>query len=303
MSKTYDTIVIGAGPAGLSAAIYLGRFLRSVLVIDDGDGRSTYPQVNENYLGFPDGIVAVDLRKLGKKQAEKFGAEFTNDEITDITGKFGAFAVTGKNTYHAKTILLATGVTDKFPLFENSGEYIGKSIFWCITCDGHRAINKKTIVIGNDDDAAQNSLQLLNYTKHLTLLTNNDKGEISISQKKKELLKKHGINLIEASIVNVEGKEGVISRVDIDNGKTLSAELLFNSQGSNPNSALAFKLDLKKTANGFIVVDTNQKTSKEGVYAAGDVTAGHSHQILAAAHEGSIAAETINYDLYEDYQK
>ena len=73
MNSVFDCAIIGGGPAGLSAAIYLGRFLRSVLVIDDGEGRSTYPQINENYLGFPDGIAATDLRKLGKKQAEKFG--------------------------------------------------------------------------------------------------------------------------------------------------------------------------------------------------------------------------------------
>src|SRR5260221_14417402 len=122
--KIYDTIIIGGGPAGLSAAIYLGRFLRSVLVIDDGDGRSTYPQINENYLGFPDGIAAIELRKLGKRQAEKFGTEFVSDEVEHIEGEFGKFIVKAKEEYQAKTVIIATGVTDKFPLFENSREYI-----------------------------------------------------------------------------------------------------------------------------------------------------------------------------------
>jgi len=206
--QIYDTIIIGGGPAGLSAAIYLGRFLRSVLVIDDGDGRSTYQQINENYLGFPDGIAATELRKLGKKQAEKFGAEFVSEEVHDIEGSFGSFIVKGEKEYHAKTIILATGVTDKFPLFENSKEYIGKSIFWCITCDGFQAKDKKVVVIGNDDEAASNSLELLNYTKHLTLLTNNDKGESNISDEHKRLLERHHIAIIESCLVNVEGSDG-----------------------------------------------------------------------------------------------
>ncbi len=301
--KKYDTIIVGAGPAGLSAAIYLGRFRREVLVIDDDDGRSTYSQINDNYLGFPNGIAASDLRKLGKKQAEKFNVEFAKDEITNIQGEKDNLTIYGDKTYLAKTLVLATGVTDKFPLFENSKEFIGKSMFWCITCDGFRAINQRTIVVGNDDEAATNCLDLLNYTKHLTLLTNNDKGEESISPQKKAILKKHGIPIVEACIVNVEGEDGMIFSVNIDNGSSIPASLIFNYQGSTPNCSLAFKLNLKCTAKGFIIVDKTQKTSKEGVYAVGDVSTGHSHQIVAAVCEGGIAAEAINYELYEDFQK
>lgn len=301
--QQYDTVIIGGGPAGLSAAIYLGRFLRSVLVIDDGDGRSTYPQINENYLGFPDGIAARELRNLGKKQAEKFGAEFVSDEVKDIEGEFGNFTITGKETYKAKTIVIATGVTDKFPLFENSHEYIGKSIFWCITCDGFRAIDKKVIVIGNDDDAASNCLELLNYTKELTLVTNNDKGESNISHEHRKAFEKHNIPVIEACLVNVEGVNGMMSKVDLDNGEALPVDLIFSNQGSNPNSSLAFKLQLEHSKTGFIIVDHTQKASMKGVYAAGDVSTGHSHQVVAAACEGSAAAEAINYELYEDFQK
>jgi thioredoxin reductase (NADPH) len=301
--KKYDTIIIGGGPAGLSAAIYLGRFLRSVLVLDDGDGRSTYAQINENYLGFPEGIAATELRKLGKKQAEKFGAEFVTDEVTDISGEFGNFTVTGKEEYLGKTVIIATGVTDKFPLFENSSEYIGKSLFWCITCDGYKAKDKKVVVIGNDDEAASNALELLNYTKEITVLTNNDKGESNISDYHKEMFAKHTIPLIEGCLVNVEGENGFISKVNIDTGETIHAKLIFSYQGSNPNSSLGFKLKLDHTKNGFIVVDHTQKTSMKGVYAAGDVSTGHSHQIVAAACEGSSAAEAINYELYEDFQK
>jgi thioredoxin reductase (NADPH) len=301
--KMYDTVIIGGGPAGLSAAIYLSRFLRSVLVIDDEDGRSTFAQINENYLGFPDGIAATELRKLGKTQAEKFGAEFMFDEVKDIEGEFGKFTVIGKEDYHAKTIIIATGVTDKFPLFENSKEYIGKSIFWCITCDGFQAKDKKVIVIGNDDEAASNALELLNYTKDITLVTNNDKGESNISDYHGELLAKHHISIIEGCLVNVEGEDGFISKVDIDTGDAIDANLIFSYQGSNPNSSLGFKLKLDHTKTGFIIVDKNQRTSMKGIYAAGDVSTGHSHQVVAAACEGACAAEAINYELYEDFQK
>ncbi|HLL60336.1 MAG TPA: NAD(P)/FAD-dependent oxidoreductase, partial [Candidatus Nitrosocosmicus sp.] len=120
--EIYDSLIIGAGPAGLSTAIYLSRFNRSVLVIDMGYGRSTSPEINENYLGFPEGIHAKDLRELGRKQAEKFGAEFIIDEIINVSKKQNFELISKKNVYQGKTLIFATGVTDLFPKFEHMRE-------------------------------------------------------------------------------------------------------------------------------------------------------------------------------------
>jgi thioredoxin reductase (NADPH) len=147
--KIYDSIIIGSGPAGLSASIYLARFNRSVLSIDKEDGRSTYQQVNENYLGFIDGIHATHLRDIGKRQAEKFGAEFIYGEVEDISNKDGTFEITGELfAYKSRTLIFATGVKDLFPEIKGIEEYIGKSLFWCITCDGCKTVGKKIIVVG-----------------------------------------------------------------------------------------------------------------------------------------------------------
>jgi thioredoxin reductase (NADPH) len=301
--KLYDCIVIGGGPAGLSAAIYLARFNRKVLIIDREDGRSTYPQVNHNYLGFPNGISALELREKGRKQAEKYNANFTFDEISEIKGKYKDFTLIGKKTYHAKTIIIASGVIDLFPIYENYKEYIGKSMFWCIACDGYKTIGKKTVIVGNNDEAAITCMQFLNYTKDLIFLTNVEESATNISTKVKNNLARYKISLIEEKIINVEGKEGMMERIDLSNGKSIEVDSLFSQQGSNPNCSLAMQLGVTLTKDGFVEADEHQRTSHAGVYAAGDVTRHYSHQVVSAAHEGAMAAETANYDLYEPHQK
>lgn len=303
MRKHYDSIIVGAGPAGLSAAIYLARYNRSVLVIDKHEGRSTYPQINENYLGFPNGIAARELREIGKKQAEKFGAVFIEDEINEISGKQGNFILKGTETYHARTVILATGVIDLFPIFENALEYVGKSMFWCITCDGHKTIGKKVVIVGNSDEAAITCMQFLNYTKDLTMVTNVEETATNISSTVRKHLLHHAIPVIETKIINAEGKDGMMHKINLGNGKDLPVDLLFSEQGCNPNCSLATQLNVKLTNDGFIETDEYQRTTVEGVYAAGDVTRQFSHQVITAAHEGAVAAESANYDMYEPYQR
>lgn len=302
-SQVYDSLIIGAGPAGLSSAIYLARFNRSVLVVDSGKGRSSYPQVNQNYLGFPDGIKAQELRKLGKKQAENYGAEFVHDEIIRLSGEQGNFTAHGTHEYRAKTIVLATGVIDKFPVFERSDEYIGKSMFWCIVCDGYIAQNKKIAFLGNNDDAAVTCLQFLNFTRDITMIANCETGGIAISEEKQQRLKDHGIPLLETSVLTAEGTDGMIERLFLANGTSLDIDLIFSFQGANPACSLAIELGIETTLDGYLKVDRDQRTSFPGIYAAGDLTRDYSHQVVAAAHEGSMAAQAINWDLYEPWQR
>src|SRR6476619_7545505 len=147
-NKVYDCAVVGAGPAGLSAALYMGRMRRSVVVIDDREGRSTWHQVNRNYLGFPDGIHATSLRELGRNQAERYGVKFCAAHAQEVsvegTDHDRLFTIdTDRGEFFGRTLILATGVSDTFPEFEGSQECIGKSMFWCIICDGYEAIDKR----------------------------------------------------------------------------------------------------------------------------------------------------------------
>src|SRR5690348_12912539 len=151
--QVYDCAIIGGGPAGLSAAVYMGRMRRSVIVIDDREGRSTWHQVNRNYLGFPDGIHASKLREVGREQVEKYDVTFLSATAKEVQAKGEGRArrfhfQTTNGAVVSRTVILATGVDDHFPDFEGSMECIGKTIFWCIICDGYETIDKRVVVLG-----------------------------------------------------------------------------------------------------------------------------------------------------------
>lgn len=304
--KTYDCVVIGGGPAGLSAAIYLARYNRSVMVIDHGEGRSTTHEINENYLGFPEGIPSKELRTLGKQQAERFGAEFTDCKIEEVRCEDDHFRTLGEgNDLRGRTLILAMGVKDKLPEFDNKDaqDYFGKSLFWCITCDGHKVRNARVAIVGADDEAATTCLQFLNFTDKLTMITNRPDGEAEIGDKKRKQLADAGIPLLEGTIGPLRGSKGMMTAVELDDGRGIELDFMFNQQGARPNSLLAKSLGVATNDDGYIKVDNEARTNVERVYAAGDVTREFAHQVVTAAHEGATAAQAANYDLYRPEQR
>ncbi len=305
--KTYDGIVIGGGPAGLSAAIYMGRFNRSVLILDKCEGRWQSREVNENYFGFPDGVPARALVFKGRQQAEKYGADFIETSVysieRDLEADFFKVMTVDNEVFLAKTVLFATGVRDHWPQFENFREYIGQSLFWCITCDGHKVINKRVGVVGANDDAAVTCLQFLQFTEQLFFITNVELGKHNISFEKQQLLKKYNIPFNEGVITGVEGEDGWMQRVILSSGETHHLDFMFSEQGGSPSSELAITLGVKTNEEKYINVNEEQRTNVPFVYAAGDVTRIHSHQIVTAAHEGAQAAQAMNYDLYSPDQR
>jgi len=306
--KSYDIIVIGGGPGGLSAAIYAARFMRSVLVIDKGDGRSKGKQINENYLGFPKGIAARRLGILGKQQAEKFGVTFTRDIILSSsckkTAKSQSFTLKGKEAvYRSKALIVATGVKDIFPTFPHSENFLGKSIFWCIMCDGWKIRDKKVLIVGFDDMAAKTCLRLLNFTKDISILINCKEEDISIKPSDMKELKKRKIDIHYGNIAKAKGKKGMLESVTTDTGEEIKTEYIFSKLGYKVQSDIAQELGAVIESKGFIKTDENQRTSVPFLYAAGDVTNDTSHQILTAAHQGAVAAASADEDLLEKYQK
>jgi thioredoxin reductase (NADPH) len=295
----YDCIVVGGGPAGLSSAIYLTRFNRKTLVIDSHYGRSLYHQVNENYLGFPKGIHANKLRELGKKQAQCFGTSCVEECVEEIEKKADFFNVrTNEKIYQSKSLIFASGVTDKFPLFDDAEKCIGKSLFWCITCDGYKTKNKRVVVIGRDNEAAVTTMQFLNYTHKLTFVTNGEQDQVSIEEKYLHRLQKANITYMCGSIKDIVANNGKIKKIIMEDGTELVADFLFSMQGAVPNSYTAQQIGVKVNKDQYIEVDLEQRTNIPFVYAAGDVTNHFSHQIATAVHEGSMAAQAANYDLY-----
>ena len=301
----YDALILGGGPAGLSAAVYLGRFTRSVLVLDAGEGRSSFAQINDNYLGFPEGITTRELRELGRKQAERFGVEFRECRVERIERlePVGFRVITTEGDFEGRTLLFATGVTDIWPDVPGIRDWIGRQVFWCITCDGHRTKNKTLVCVGNTDEAAVTTLQFLLFTQEITLVA--DPGKVRFSDEKRADLAAHGVPLILARPDRLEfspdGKQ--IAAVCLDDGKRLACDMIFSLLGVRPNTQLARELGVDLDGEGYVVMDEEGYTSIPGIFAAGDLTRMYTQQVASAVHAGAEAAQTMNYYLYADYQK
>lgn len=290
-----DALVVGGGPAGLSAALYLARYNRSVVVLDSWEGRSTHRQVNHNYLGFVDGIAAVDLRRAGREQLAHYDrVQVVDHQATALTRQDDRFVVDG--AWRGRVVVLATGVLDHYPYFLGWESYIGTSMFWCITCDGWENRGRDLLVVGNTDLAACEALQLHSLTDRVRLLTNSPTDEISDLERRR--LEAAGIPVVHDRITAATGEDGRLRTVETEGGETIELEGLFSLQGATPQTDLAQQLGVALDEDGYVVIDTEQKTSVPGVLAAGDVTSLHSHQVTTAVHEGAQAASAANYFLY-----
>ena len=326
---TVDCLVVGGGPAGLSAAIYLGRLCRSVLVVDDRSGRSLWSQVNRNYLGFPDGIDAVDLRQLGREQAARYGTRFLAGSVIDVGGTEDGFqarlapperggsgtdeneaddlehgaalgerSVAVERTLRARTVVLATGVEDRFPTFPGSDECVGRTVFWCLICDGYEARGKQVVVVGEGDDAAETALQLREMDARVTLVAGSD--AFRIDDDRAGLLAAAGIATHASAVAEYDAHDGCVRSLRLEaDGSVLPLEALFVLRPARPRSRIAASLGARIDENGYVVADREQKTDVPGLFAAGDVTRAHNHQVSSAVHEGGMAAAAANYLLHE----
>ncbi len=334
-TREIDCAVVGSGPAGLSAAVYLGRMRRSVLVIDDRNGRSLWSQTTRNYLGFPDGIHAADLRLIGRRQAARYGAQFLDGRVTTATregerfrlrieaGRLGE-AGTDVNVARdeadgrslgevepgcpvdviARTVILATGVRDHFPNFPGRDECVGRSLFWCIICDGYEAQGCSVAVVGDDEEAVETALDLLEFTDTISIVAGRPEG-FSVPDSRLADLAAAGIAAYPHAVAEYPNRDGKIESVVVaDEARTrVRVDMVFAVRRPNARNALAEQLGLELSGIGQIVVDTEQHTNVPGVYAAGDVTSLHDHLVSAAVHEGGQAACAANYHMYSAVQK
>jgi thioredoxin reductase (NADPH) len=289
---------MGGGRGGISAALYLARYNRHTALFDAGDGRSSWHQTIHNYLGFPGGIPARKLRELGHRQLEDYSHVTVYPSLVDDLRADGdcfvAIGPAGKQ--RGRAVILCTGVMDHYPAFEGWQDYVGRSMFWCITCDGYGCQGKRVVVVGNTNAAVSEALQLQRFTDQLTVLTNN--REMHITLDFQERLRRARIPLIHDVIETVRGHDGQFEALFTEAGRCIELDQLFNQQEATPRSELAARLGVALDTHGYILTDTEQKTTVPGVYAAGDVTRLYSHQVVAAAHEGGQAASAANYYLY-----
>jgi len=299
----YDCVVVGGGPAGLTAALQAARYNRRVILFDSGMGRSTYNQINHNYLGFPGGLAARELRALGRKQLSAYPVAIIDEPVVAacLEGDLVRVQSEESGPFWGRTAIIATGVRDRFPKFPEWERFVGRSFFWCITCDGYSTRGKNIVVVGNDSDAGVTALQFLQFTNQIVLLTND--AELAIDERVCSELERANIPLVVDTIKRVDGHDGIVGQIQLDSGRSLHPDFLFNLQGSAPNSELAASLGVKLSNSGYIVTDQEQRTNIANVFAAGDVTRDLSHQVATAVHEGNTAAQAANYYLYRPEQR
>jgi thioredoxin reductase (NADPH) len=294
-----DALVIGGGPAGLSAALNLARYDRTVSLFDAGGGRSSHGQINRNYLGFPGGVAAEDLRRLGREQlAEYEQVRCFDQRVSAISRSDGAFVVDagGHGEHGGRTVVLCTGVEDRFP--KDAEPFVGEGVYWCITCDGYETRGKDVVVVGHTDAAAVEAMQLWRLTPRVTILTNHD--DVRIGDEMCSRLQRAAIEIVDDHLAGFLGSPGRVEGVRTASGSELPAHAVFVVQGAVPRTGLARSLGVELAETGWIAVDSEQRTNVEGVFAAGDVTSLHSHQVATAVHEGNQAAAAANQLLYPE---
>ncbi len=282
----FDVIIIGKGPAGLSAAIYTVRAGLRTLVI--GQDKSVLLKADriENYFGFADPVSGSYLLEQGEKQARKLGTKFDNNEVIALEkGEFFEVYTTGEN-YSGKAVLLATGQQIAKVKIDRIAEFEGNGISYCTTCDGFFYRGLKVGLLGYKDYAVHEAMELEPLTTDITIFTNGK--QLELSEKYKSIATRFKVNY--DVIKDVEGKD-VLENVVFEDGSKERLDGLFIAYDSASSIDFARKLGVITNKNA-IVVDDKQKTNLEGLFAAGDCTGGLK-QVSTAVGEGALAARQI----------
>ncbi|QOR65113.1 NAD(P)/FAD-dependent oxidoreductase [Cytobacillus suaedae] len=296
MVKTFDCIIIGGGFAGLQAAIQLGRYKHSILVIDSNHGRSTICKSYHNILGYPDGVSGETLRSIGKAQAESYGVEFVEDEVTDAKKNTNTFSLHAKSgeMYEANKILLATGVMDRIPDIPNIMPCLGLTIYVCPDCDGYEVKDKKVVLLGSGSTGANLALTLSYWTKQIVYINHDGRD---LEEELKTNIQQKGITYIKQEIESVitGDKAHEFKGVKLKDGTIIEGDRGFIGFGGNKvKTDLAEKLGVERLENKHINVNPRTKeTNIANVWAAGDILA-HSEQVTIALGDGSHAAIWIH---------
>jgi len=299
--QTLDCLVIGGGPAGLTAAIYLARFHLRILVVDGGKGRAATIPCTHNHAGYPDGISGAELIRLMKEQAQKYGAKIIEGTVTKLERDAGSGlfdAEWGSGPVRSRSVLLATGVSNRRPPMDEAlhDDALARGLIrYCPICDGYEVTDKKVGVIGSGGHGVAEALFLRGYTADVTLIAP-DKA-LKVSAEDRALLREAGITAVDGPAEAVAIAHDSIT-VDTAEGH-FTFDSIYPALGSDVRCQLAAMIGARLNDHGCIGVDARQRTSAEGVYAAGDVVIGLD-QISNAMGQGGVAATTIRNDLAKE---
>jgi thioredoxin reductase (NADPH) len=297
-----DCLIIGAGPGGLTAAIYLARFRRRIKLVDAGQSRAALIPTSHNTPGFPEGISGDNLLKRLREQALRYFDDIENGTVERLErlhdGSFVAH-YDGK-TCHAHSVILATGSVDIEPDIPQVAQAIRRGyIRHCPICDGYEVIDKKVAVIGYGASGLREALFMRQFTGDLTLLTLGKK--MGLDEAGRSALQSANIKVIEEPIVHLEIEGDRVGAIRMHSGKEHLFDTIYSSLGMTGRAQLAIQLNAECTESGELFVDGHYQTSIPGLYAVGDVVNGLNQICIASGHS-AIAATAIHNNLQSKWR-
>ena len=292
-----DCIVIGGGPAGLSASLTLGRARRSIALFDDGTNRNRVTQASHGFIT-RDGIKPQEFKEMALKELANYSTiSYINETITDVRKEFGNkqfMVITGDGReYVAEKLVLATGIQEEFSI-PSVRDYYGKSLFSCPYCDGWEQRDKALVVIAEKEEHAQHLAQMIyNWSRDLVVLTNG--GLLSKSVRTE--LEKRNIKVKTEPITKLIGNDGYLEKIQLATGETIERSGGFVAPSYYRPNQFAEKLGCKFHENGEIITDGVGRTTEKNVYIAGEVEKSKPNSLLISAAKGNKAAVAVNTDL------
>jgi thioredoxin reductase len=293
-----DCIIVGGGPAGLNAAVVLGRCRRKVLVFDTGKQRNRWSHGMHNYLTRDDilpkdflSIAQTELDKYGVKKLQKkiINARKTNDDLFQVYDEDG-------NIHYSKKLLVATGLADNIPPIKGLEEMYGKSVFHCPYCDGWEVRNKKIAVYAKNKEGWELALALKAWSDEVTYFTD---GKYKIKPEQKEQLDANNIQVIVKPIESFNGTGGQLEKILLKNGEVIECDAVFFVNGYTQQCNLAEAFGCEMTRKGVVVTNRLQQTNIKGLYVAGDASR-DMHFVVVAAAEGAKAGVIINKEIQKE---
>lgn len=293
---TYDVAIVGGGPAGLTAAIWLARYLRSVVVIDAGDPRNWETRGVHGFLGL-EGIRPAELRARGRDTAEQYGACFIDATVSCVDKESDdRFRITLSKglSITSQRLLLAIGLRDVWPDVPGLERVYGDSAHVCPDCDGYETRGKKTVVIASGRKAVGMALALTTWTSEVVICTNGRPADIDAANLAK--LDALNIPVLETRITCLKSVDGKARSLDLEGDMCLDCQQIFFALGQEPADDLVAQLGCKRDEIGRAITDAHFHTSVHNVYAAGDII--HAPEIaIGAAASGAVAALAIHHSL------
>lgn len=298
-SEEIDGLVIGGGPAGLTAAVYLARYRRKVVVIDSRESRAALIPETHNYPGFANGISGPKLLNVLTKQAETYGVAIVRDRVGSLREAEAGFVAKGSQAeIRTRCVVLATGLVDHSPSIPGLKQAIDHgSVRYCPICDGFEALDLHIGVLGNISDACSKALFLRTYSKDVTLLP---LGNTPVSDEHCRELSQAGVRFSNAYVVELERRNDQIVAL-MNDGSRETFDVIYPVLGCDVRSELGRKLGARHNSVGCLEVDAHQQTTVRGLYAVGDVVS-DLHQIAVGTGHAAVAATHIHNNLPRNFR-